>query len=518
MAELDYAKIPHVLGLNRVKRAYTGGKLLDEWQGIENPTDGKMSEEFLISTVEIPNEDKTPQEGLSTTVLPNGETATLTSLIKSDYLGFLGEKYADKKDVCVSARVGDTVVRHVLQCHPDTTFARKELKFPNGKAEAWYILATREIDGQKPCLYAGFKKGVTKELWTKLFKEQNIPAMLECMHKIDVHAGGVYFVDAGMPHCLGAGSVFLEIHEPCDYTFRVEKNYLPERIFSDYDMHYGLGMDKLMDAFHYDTYTEEEILAKCVLGSETVFATPTAKAEQIVSYRQAKRFMVEKYTFTDAVTLPDFDGHRIAITVKGDCTFAVEACETKAQQGRGVFLPYGAKSLTLKPADGETIVLVCYPPTGEVFPEDVFRNPIQIGVLVHDLDAYLTKLQDVFGMGPWRIAEYPPADEIPFREYHGKEGNFTAKFCFFHLGNIELEVIQPISGDNIWDDFISKHGQGLHHIKFLVDDGKEVENYMNKHGYEIYQQGGAVGPNKGRIWSFYPTYEDIGFDVEIMNK
>ena len=45
------------------------------------------------------------KKGLSRTILPNGQSVTLTSLIKSDYEAFLGEKYAKEKDVRVSARV-----------------------------------------------------------------------------------------------------------------------------------------------------------------------------------------------------------------------------------------------------------------------------------------------------------------------------------------------------------------------------------------------------------------------------
>lgn len=518
MKNIEYTKIPHVLEFNRVKRAYTGGKLLNEWQGIDNPNDSNFSEEFLISTVEVTNENNVNQEGLSKTILPDGQEITLSGLIATDYKGFLGEKYADQKDVRVSARVGDTNIRHVLQCHPDTDFARKYLHFPNGKAEAWYIVKTREIDGQKPCIYAGFKPGVTKEKWTELFNKQDIPGMLDCMHKFDVHEGGVYFVDAGMPHCLGPGSVFLEIHEPCDYTFRAEKYYLPDHTFTDYEMNYGLGNDKLMDCFHYDTYTHEEILKKCVLDSTTLFKTDDVLAETVVSYAQAKRFKVEKYTFTKAVTIPDFDGHRIAITVKGSTNFKVDNHNTVAKQGRGVFLPYGAKNMTIEPVDGESTIILCYPPDESINPKEIFVNPIQVGVIVNNLEGYLQKLNDVFGMGPFRINEYPPKGETPYREYHGKSGNFVAKFCFYHLGNIELELIQPISGDSIWQDYIDKHGEGIQHIKFLVKDHKPVEKYLNDNGYKIYQQGAAVGPNKGRVWAFYDTYEDIGFDIELMNE
>ncbi len=359
------SKIPHVLDLNRQQRAYIGGKLLDEWQRLATATDGNMSEEFLISTVEIPTEDPNAHEGLSTTSLPDGTKIPLAFLIKEDYAAFLGDVYKAEEDVRVSARVGDTTVRHVLQCHPDTEFARKHLNFPNGKAEAWYILKTRSINGSEPCLYAGFKPGVTKAQWSELFEKQDIPGMLECMHKISIHEGGMYFVDAGMPHCLGPGNVFLEIHEPCDYTFRVEKNYLPTRIFTDYEMDYGLGHDLLMDAFHYDNYTEEEILKKCILDPSTQSEGNGVLAEEVVSYEQAKRFKVEKYTFTETATVPDFDGHRIAITVKGACKFGANDYEVCAEQGRGIFLPDGVKGLQLNPVEGETIVLVCYPPKAE---------------------------------------------------------------------------------------------------------------------------------------------------------
>ncbi len=363
MTQISNAKIPHVMELNRVKRAYTGGKLLDIWQGIENPQDGNYPEEFLSSTVEVTNEDRAPGEGLSTTILPNGEKLALRDLIKEDYKAMLGEKYEDKKDVCVSARIGDTTVRLVLQSHPDTQYAQKHLNFPNGKAEAWYIIDTREIDGQKPVLYVGFKKGVTREIWKNLFEKQDIQGMLDCMHVIDIHAKSVYFVPAGMPHCLGPGNVFLEIHEPCDYTFRVERKYLPTRTFSEQELHYGLGVELLMDSFHYDTYTTEEIEKICILSESSLSEEKDVSIKEIVSYAQAERFKVEKYTFSDEVTIPKFDGHRIAITVENNCVFAVDGYEKTAPQGRAVFLPEGCENLTLKPIDGkETIVLVCYPP------------------------------------------------------------------------------------------------------------------------------------------------------------
>jgi mannose-6-phosphate isomerase len=509
----------YVLELNRVKRAYTGGKLLDEWQGLENPKDGHFPEEFLISTVEVTNETKSYQEGVSKTTLEDGSLATIKDMISSDYEGFLGAKYAAKKDLMVSARVGDGNVRIVLQCHPDQDFARKYLKFPNGKNEAWYILKTRKINNQDPYLLAGFKKGVTRDKWRELFEKQDIDGMIECMHKIPIHEGGVYFVEAGMPHALGEGAVFLEMHEPCDYTFRTEKKYLDIKTFSDYEVNYGLGNELMLDAFHYDTYTYDEIIKKCVLNSKQIFKTDKVSCQNVGSLNDIRRFSIDKYTFSENVELPEFDGHRIAITIDGDTTFKCGSNDSFAKQGRGVLLPANAKKMTLVPEKGKSCsVLICNPPTTDFDVKRAFDSPIQIGILVNDLDSTLEKLEKDFGMGPWRIAEYPPKGESPYMEYHGKPGNFRAKFCFYSYKNIELEVIQPLEGDNIWQDWIDKHGPGIHHIKFLVDEHESAEEYLNSKGYKIYQQGASVGPNTGKVWAFYDTYDSIGFDIELMNR
>ncbi len=516
-----YSKEPLILSLNRVKRAYIGGKLLDEWQGLENPEDNNYPEEFLISTVEVTNEEKYEGEGLSKTLLTDGSEHYLRDLIASDYEGYLGEDFKDLEDIGVSARIGDTTVRIVLQCHPDQETATKKLGFPNGKDEAWYILETREINGEKPCLYAGFKEGVTKERWRELFEAQDIDGMLGCLHKIEVVKDGVYFVPSGMPHCLGPGSMFLEIHEPCDYTFRVEKDYIGIREFTDNELHYGLGVDGLMDAFHYDTMTEEEIRKTCVLDEPTVLRdVEEYKLEEIVSYGVTDRFKVELLKVDGHFVLEPYEGgHRIAIITKGNAVFEFDGYRKVAEQGRGVFLPANLDDMKITPQGESVEMLICYPPKMPFNPKRVFKNPIQIGILVDDLDSYLENLEEIVGMGSWRIAEFPPAgNEDVYREYHGEPSDFKAKFCFYHLGNIEIEVIQPLEGKNIWRDWIDKHGEGIHHIKFLVDDHEEPREYLKEKGVDVHQWGASVGINAGKSWVFYDSYDKLGFDLELMNR
>lgn len=154
--------------------------------------------------------------------------------------------------------------------------------------------------------------------------------------------------------------------------------------------------------------------------------------------------------------------------------------------------------------------------------EDVkqyFKNPIQIGLLVDDLEGTMANLEKIFGIGPFRVVDFPPVDEPNVKMmYHGKDSKFRAKFCFFDLGNIELEIIQPLEGESIWRDFIDQKGPGLHHIKFSVPTHEGTREYLTDQGIEISQMGASVGKNAGKEWVFYNTHELVGFDIETMNE
>ena len=155
--------------------------------------------------------------------------------------------------------------------------------------------------------------------------------------------------------------------------------------------------------------------------------------------------------------------------------------------------------------------------------KELFRNPIQIGLIVEDLDKVLNNLEKYLGIGPFRIVDFPPTD-VDVKElqmmYKGKPGNFAAKFCFIDLGNIELEVIQPLEGDNIWSDFLktTPNGMGLHHIKFSTPTHEPIRKLMEENGVPVTQSGASVGLNKGKEWVFYGTDELVGFPVEVMNS
>ena len=147
---------------------------------------------------------------------------------------------------------------------------------------------------------------------------------------------------------------------------------------------------------------------------------------------------------------------------------------------------------------------------------EVFRDFVQIGVVVQDLDRTIAVLSEVFGIGPFRAIDWPPDDRTDIQGfYHGKPGDFSARMAFTDLGPVELELIQPLEGKSIWADFLEKHGEGIHHIRFNVPDLEPVIEYLAGHSIGVAQMGSGLRP--GTTWANLDTAHIVGFTIEIMN-
>ncbi len=150
-------------------------------------------------------------------------------------------------------------------------------------------------------------------------------------------------------------------------------------------------------------------------------------------------------------------------------------------------------------------------------PRETFNDFVQIGVVVKDLDRTVKALTEIFGLGPFRTITWPPADRADIeRYYHGQPGNFSARMAFASLGPVELEIIQPLEGDNIWTDFLAEHGEGLHHIRFNVLDLDRVIAYLADHDIPIAQWGSGLRP--GTAWMYFDTQEKVGLNIEVLKK
>jgi len=250
-------------------RTYRGGKLLGELHGIPDAEDSHFPEEWLMSTVAARNFGREDiDEGLS--LLDDG--TRLMDYIRQNPSEILGENHYTrfKDQMGILVKLLDSAERLTIQVHPTKEKAKELFHSEFGKVECWHILGTRVINGEKPCVYIGFKEHVTRSEWEHYFREQNIGKMLGCLHKFEVKEGDTFLVSGGVPHAIGAGCFLVEIQESTDYTIRTEKTTPNGLEINDFSCHQGLGFSKMFDCFSYEGMSYENTLKRWKISPKTI--------------------------------------------------------------------------------------------------------------------------------------------------------------------------------------------------------------------------------------------------------
>lgn len=107
----------------------------------------------------------------------------------------------------------------------------------------------------------------------------------------------------------------------------------------------------------------------------------------------------------------------------------------------------------------------------------------QIGIVVRSIDETIKYYQETFGFGPFEIRDV----DYPTATYYGETAGYRGKRAFFHLGPIQIELIELKDGKTIHESFLREKGEGLHHIGFLVPDLEEGKRRAEQSGLKVTQ-------------------------------
>ena len=141
----------------------------------------------------------------------------------------------------------------------------------------------------------------------------------------------------------------------------------------------------------------------------------------------------------------------------------------------------------------------------------------QIGVVTQDLQGMVRMFKQLFGIGPFRVTEWPIEGIEPKATYHGAPGNFRLLLAFASVGPTQIEIVQPLEGPNIYSDFLKSHGPGLHHIRLTVSDFKAKTMALEAAGIEKIASG--TGVHRGSEWAYFDTTKQLdGLIVELRTR
>ena len=123
------------------------------------------------------------------------------------------------------------------------------------------------------------------------------------------------------------------------------------------------------------------------------------------------------------------------------------------------------------------------------------QSPTQIAWVTPDLDATETALTGLLGVRKWvRIPDVHFAPDTC--SYLGKPADFVASISLSYLGDMQLELISPVRGENIYSDFLRDCGPGLHHVCMEAESPEGFDAAVAEaasHGAAVVQQGVMPG-------------------------
>tara|TARA_Y100001970_G_C14058584_1_gene762931 strand:+ start:374 stop:778 length:405 start_codon:yes stop_codon:yes gene_type:complete len=87
----------------------------------------------------------------------------------------------------------------------------------------------------------------------------------------------------------------------------------------------------------------------------------------------------------------------------------------------------------------------------------------------------------------------------------------------FNASNTKIELLEAISDDSPISKYISKYGQGMHHLALLVEDIDAAIKYLIKNNIEMIDKEPKIGVEGYKIAFIHPK-STPGLLIEICQK
>ena len=138
----------------------------------------------------------------------------------------------------------------------------------------------------------------------------------------------------------------------------------------------------------------------------------------------------------------------------------------------------------------------------------------QVAWVVKDIQAAEKFFGDIIGVKNFARLENLNAEELE-GTYKGKPGKFVFHLYLAYSGETMIELIQPVSGQSMYQDYLDKHPEGgVQHVAYMlpVADLDKAIAEMAEKGYSVLS--GLTLP-VAKV-AYFDTYKDIGVATEVI--
>jgi methylmalonyl-CoA/ethylmalonyl-CoA epimerase len=133
----------------------------------------------------------------------------------------------------------------------------------------------------------------------------------------------------------------------------------------------------------------------------------------------------------------------------------------------------------------------------------------QVAFVTTDLDRFLETLSDDLGVDRFFVIRDAPVSD---QTYRGRPCEARQDLAFGYAGMLQFEVIQPLSGESSYSEYLAGHPEGgLHHTGVLVDNYDEAVAALSERSTVV--QTGRVGETR---FAYLDLVGTLGAYVEVL--
>jgi len=132
----------------------------------------------------------------------------------------------------------------------------------------------------------------------------------------------------------------------------------------------------------------------------------------------------------------------------------------------------------------------------------MFEKLDHIGIAVKDLDQAMKLYRDAFGIEPSMVYE----------------SSYTkAKIAFFPIGEVRIELMQPVNPDSVLGKFLEKKGEGIQHIAYKVKDVDRSLTELQEKGVQLIDKKSRKVRENERVAFLHPKSTN-GVLIELIQE
>jgi catechol 2,3-dioxygenase-like lactoylglutathione lyase family enzyme len=143
-------------------------------------------------------------------------------------------------------------------------------------------------------------------------------------------------------------------------------------------------------------------------------------------------------------------------------------------------------------------------------PRALANNIGQIAYVVPEIHGAVRFFKEKLGVPNFLVKEDIGGDEQTYRD---KPGNSRHSIAFGYAGDMQIELIQSLSGASTYSEFIEQNPKGgVHHLGVFVDDYAAAVADMIARGFEMVQSG----RNGETRFAYFDVDHPIGTLLEVV--